>query len=352
MAEHAKHRHRAHPHPPPSGARSFWSGTITFGLVSVPVEFFPAHRSGASLRLLDRDGTPLARRYFCPKHRADVHPEHIVRGYELENGEYVLLRDEELEAIEPQKTREIDLRQFVQLSDISPAYYRRAYYLAPAGDTNKAYRLLAAAMQRSQRAGIATFVMHAKEYLVAILAERGILAAITLRFHDELRTPEDVGLPETSRAAARDTAAFRRAIERMWSERLSESDLEARTAGDLRALAEKKWRRGEDVVEAPAAAVAEEPVEDDADDEAVTAGPVDLLEAIRQSLKGGGRDAKASRRPAARRHRKHPNVGDERTDERTKEELYREAQRLGVSGRSEMSKGQLVRAIEKRTRRK
>jgi DNA end-binding protein Ku len=322
--------------------RSFWSGTISFGLVSVPVEFFPATRRGSSLRMLAKDGAPLARRYFCPKHKADVHPEHILRGYELDSGEYVVVRDEELESLEPKKTREIDLREFVALAEVSPAMFERGYYLAPAGDTNKAYRLLAAAMENAGKAGIASFVMREKEYLVAIVAENGILSAMTLRFHDELRTPKDIGLPKAAKPSKTETAAFRKVIRSLRADELEESDLAESMTVDLRALAERKLRRGEDVVESPI----EEPVAsngDEIDDD--EAGQIDLLQAIRRSLKRGAGQRREQGEERARRQQK-----DESLDEMTKDQLYHEAQELDIDGRSEMSKVQLMRAIEKRKR--
>jgi DNA end-binding protein Ku len=171
------------------GARAFWSGTISFGLVSIPVNLFPANRSRSTgLRLLDKDGTPLRRRFFCPKDERDVHPEHVLRGYELENGEYVVVTDEELESLEPRKTRDIDLTRFVNKDDVPATLFERGYYLTPAGDSTKAYRLLAEVMEETGRVGIATFVMRGKEYLVAILAEDGIMRAETLRFQNEVRT--------------------------------------------------------------------------------------------------------------------------------------------------------------------
>src|SRR6056297_2196044 len=155
------------------GVRSFWSGTISFALVNVPVELFPANRrTGVSFRMLGPDGTPLQRRYYCPEHQTDVHPEHIMRGFPVDEEQYVIVRDEELEAIEPKKSREIDLRRFVGISEISPLFFHRTYYLTPRGDTNKAYRLLADVLERSGRAGIATFVMRDREYLIAIMAEQ------------------------------------------------------------------------------------------------------------------------------------------------------------------------------------
>ena len=177
--------------------RAFWSGLLSFGLVSIPVELFPAHRShGGALRMLDADGTPLARRYYCPADDEDVPAEHLVHGYELDNGRIVVVTDEELEALAPKKSREIDLRLFVDRDSIPALYFERSYFLAPGADSGKAYRLLCAVMERSRRAGIATFVMRDREYLIAIFAEGGLLRGETLRFHGEVRSSSDVGLPK------------------------------------------------------------------------------------------------------------------------------------------------------------
>ena len=118
-----------------------------------------------------------------------------MRGYELADGTHIIITDEELEAIEPVKTREIELREFVDRSEVAPAYMERGYYLTPDKGATKAYRLLADVMEKTRRAGIATFVMRDREYLVAIFAQNGILCAETLRFHDEIRDPETIGLP-------------------------------------------------------------------------------------------------------------------------------------------------------------
>lgn len=114
-----------------------------------------------------------------------------MRGYEVEKDRFILVDDEELVALAPEKSQEIDLKRFVELSEIDPVYFERAYFLAPDRDAVKAYRLLARTMEEAGRAGIATFVMRGKEYLVAIIAEQGFLRAETLRFHDELRIPGD-----------------------------------------------------------------------------------------------------------------------------------------------------------------
>ncbi|MGH7464778.1 MAG: Ku protein, partial [Longimicrobiales bacterium] len=226
-------------------ARSFWSGTITFGLVSIPVELFPANRSqGVSLRMVSDDGTPLARRYFCPKEERELDWEEIVRGYEIEKNEFVVVTDDELERLEPDKTRDIDLRRFVSAAGIDPIYFERAYYLTPGGNSTKAYRLLAATMEQMDRAGIATFVMRGKEYLIAILAENGIMRAETLRFADEVRSPQDVGLPEPVKPKAAAVKSIEKAIAKLVEQDLDEDELTDRAAEQLLKLVEKKERAG------------------------------------------------------------------------------------------------------------
>ena len=131
---------------------AFWSGSLSFGLVNVPVLLFPATRhSGIRLRMLSPNGTPLQRRFFCPRDGKEVAGDEIVRGYELDDGSYIVVDDRELEAIEPDKTREIDLREFVDLAEIAPAFLERGYYLTPLKEATKAYRLLADVMEKTRR---------------------------------------------------------------------------------------------------------------------------------------------------------------------------------------------------------
>src|SRR5437660_264873 len=176
--------------PEQATTRPFWSGTISFGLVSVPVDLFPATKSSRiGLRLLGPEGRPLRRRYYSSKTGRELDGNDLVRGYEIKKNKFVVVTDEELEKLAPEKSRDIDLKRFVDLSSISPLYFEHAYYLAPASESVKAYRLLAEVMEKTAQAGIATFVMHGKEYLVAIASENGILRAQTMRFSDEIRNP-------------------------------------------------------------------------------------------------------------------------------------------------------------------
>src|SRR5881397_2271715 len=149
--------------------RPFWSGTLTFGLVSVPVDLYPGNRTNrAPLRMLGPRGEPLARRYFSQKTKRDLDNDEMVRGYELDKDKYVIVTDEELERLAPEKSRDIDLRRFVQLKEIPPLYFDRSYFLAPSEGSEKAYKLLSETMQKEKLAGVATFVMRGKEYLIAI----------------------------------------------------------------------------------------------------------------------------------------------------------------------------------------
>jgi DNA end-binding protein Ku len=242
----------------PAQGGSFWSGTITFGLVSIPVDLYSAHRpKPAALRLVDRQGAALHRRYFCPKDQQPLAGEQIVRGYELEEGRFIVVGDAELAELEPKKSREIDLRCFVKVSEVDPAYFQHAYFLVPSGSVTKAYRLLAEIMERQGRAGIATFVMRDREHLVAILAEGGILRAETLRFAEELRAPEDIGLPQVSKAPAKMVSRFRAEIKRLKRREFDQELLHDRHARRLHDLVRRKLAAGEDVVEIPAEEVSE-----------------------------------------------------------------------------------------------
>ena len=255
-----------------SSARPFWSGTITFGLVSVPVDLYPAVRSGrAGLRMLGPDGVPLSRRYYSPESGKELDDDEMVRGYEIDKGKYVIVTGEELERLEPGKSRDIDLSRFVKKEEIEPIYFERAYFLAPAGGSVKAYQLLAETMEKSGRAGIAAFVMRGKEYLVAILAENGILRAETMRFADEVRSPKDLGLPRPSRISKTAVRRFEKLIQTRSAKELSRDELRDEQTERLMNLVERKMSRHKDVVEAEVA-------------ERGPARVVDLMEVLKKSL--------------------------------------------------------------------
>lgn len=234
-------------------ARPFWSGTLTFGLVSLPVEIYPGNRaSRAPLHFLGPGGEPLARRYYSPKTGRDLKAEEMVRGYEIDKDKYVVVSDEELERLAPEQSRDIDLKRFVPRDELPPLYFDRSYFLAPAEGSEKAYRLLADTMEKSDLAGMATFVMRGKEYLAAIFPENGILRAETMRFADELRSPKDVGLPEKKKLPAAAVRKFEKIIEKHLARQLSTKELKDKQTELLLKLVEKKRSRHKDVVEVEA----------------------------------------------------------------------------------------------------
>ncbi|HET9528521.1 MAG TPA: Ku protein [Pyrinomonadaceae bacterium] len=258
-----------------SGARPFWSGTLTFGLVSVPVNLFPAARSNrASLRMLGPDGQPLARKYFAEKTGKDLDADEVVRGYQVDKNKYVVVTDEELERLQPEKTRDIDLKQFVPADSIPPLYFERGYFLTPAAGSQKAYKLLAETMNKSGLAGVATFVMRGKEYLVAIFSDNGILRAETMRFADELRSPSDVGLPKKKDVPKATVSKFEKLIKNKSKKRFSPAkELADKQTDELLKLVKKKQKKRSNVVEVETEAETDHKV-------------IDLVQILKKSLAG------------------------------------------------------------------
>jgi DNA end-binding protein Ku len=173
-------------------ARSIWKGSLSFGLVNVPVGLYPATNDKTLHFHQLEDGTSDRIRYKKVNERTgkEVPAEKIVKAMDLGGEEYVIVTDEELAEAEPEKSHTIDIEGFVDLADIDPIYFRSTYYLAPQADSGtKAYQLLREAMAAAGKIGLATFVMRNKEYLVAIRPEPNVLALETMYFADEIRDP-------------------------------------------------------------------------------------------------------------------------------------------------------------------
>jgi DNA end-binding protein Ku len=273
--------------------RPQWSGTLSFGLVSIPVELYSGTRAGGvSLRLLAPDGVPLSRRFYCPEHDEPVDNDQLVRGYEHARGEYVVITDEELEGLAPDKSRDIDLRSFAPLAALDPVYFDRSFFLLPAGTSSKAYQLLTSVMEDSERAGIATFVMRDREYLVAILAQDGLLIAQTLRFPDQVRSTDALDLPSAQRLPASAVEGFTKAIRKHARDELDLQRVHNEGADALRKLAEKKARNAKNVVRAKAD-----------EDVATDAEIIDLMDVLQRSLKGkeGATTLKGTLKPSRRK---------------------------------------------------
>jgi DNA end-binding protein Ku len=172
-------------------ARSLWSGSISFGLVNIPVKLQTAARD-KSIRfhqLHQKDNARVQYKIFCPVEDREISRDEIARGYEISSGQYVLVEDQELESVEPEKTRRIDILDFVDLAEIDPLYYDRPYYLLPDERAGKSYQLLVEAMEKANKVAIAKFVMHDKEYLAAIRPLEGVLCLEIMHYADEVVLP-------------------------------------------------------------------------------------------------------------------------------------------------------------------
>lgn len=179
-------------------ARAIWKGAISFGLVSVPVGLHAAseRRAELSFRLLhDRDKAPIDYRRFCTEEDVEVPWKEIVRGYEYDKGEFVVLTDEDFRKAEGAATQTIDIHDFVPAEEIDFAYFEMPYWLEPARGGQKAYVLLREALEKSGRVGIGTFVMRRRAHLAALRPSGHALMLTTLRFADEIRPAKGLDIP-------------------------------------------------------------------------------------------------------------------------------------------------------------
>ncbi|HYC82401.1 MAG TPA: Ku protein [Solirubrobacterales bacterium] len=169
-------------------ARAIWSGSISFGLLNVPVRLYSAvaRRNIALREIRESDNARIKHRRIAEGTDEEVPYENIVKAYEITPGRYVPLTKDEMSALAPEKTRAIEVQDFVDIEEIDPMYFDSPYYLGPADGAEKAYSLLAAAMEKSGKAAIARFVFRNKEHLAAIRASGNVLTLTTMRFADEV----------------------------------------------------------------------------------------------------------------------------------------------------------------------
>jgi DNA end-binding protein Ku len=279
--------------------RSLWNGTIAFGLVRVPVKL---HSATESKRIPFRerhvaDGAAIEHRRLCVKEGREVPYGEIVKGFEVSAGSYVVLSKEEIAVADGPQAKVVDIEHFVRAREIDPMYYERAYYLSPGNLGDEPYRLLHAALKRSQRVGIGRFVFHNKAHLVAVRALEDVIALHTMRFADELVPDRELDLPESEKEPSKlelDTAQL--LIDQLDStfepERYDDTYRDA-----VMRLIERK-ARGE-AIEVPES----EPVTREGDLLAALQASLEGHGARRRRAKGGASQAVASRPPARGRSR-------------------------------------------------
>ena len=175
-------------------ARSLWSGSISFGLVNIPIRLYPAvSKKGVSFNQIDsRTGARVKMQRVSAVDGSEVPYEKIVKGYELSPDHYVLIEPAELDALEPESTRTIEIEEFIDLVDIDPVYFDTPYLVAPVKAAEKPYALLAKAMEEQGKVAIARFVMRTKQYLGALRPKDGMLVLSTMVYADELAAPDDI----------------------------------------------------------------------------------------------------------------------------------------------------------------
>jgi DNA end-binding protein Ku len=176
-------------------ARAIWSGSISFGLVSIPVRLYSAiSRKTVRFNQIDSDtGARVKQKRVSASDGEEVPYERIVKGYELPSGEFVTISEEELAALDPEAERTIGIDEFVDLADIDPIFYDNAYHLVPDAATAKPYKLLATAMEEAGKVAICHFVMRSKQYLAAVRPQEGRLLLSTMVYADEVVDPAEIG---------------------------------------------------------------------------------------------------------------------------------------------------------------
>ena len=269
-------------------ARAFASGQIAFGLVSIPVKLFSAAESSEriSFNMIHKDcGSRIQQQLFCPKDEQTIERSEVVKGYEFSKGQYVLFNEEELKALEEKSTQQIDIAEFLPSDQIDPIYFSKAYYVAPDRGGDRAYTLLAKALQRTNRWALAKYAARGKQYLVVIRPVGKGLVMQQLYYPNEIRSMDELELGD---AVVKDTE-LKMAIQ--LAEMGANDEFQPENYRDevqerVRALIQKKIEDGEEIT----GASVEEP----------RAQVIDLMEALRKSLGGGAAKAKTSKRKPAK----------------------------------------------------
>jgi DNA end-binding protein Ku len=326
----ARRAHRTRFHRPRNGnipavPRAIWSGSITFGLVNVPVRMYSAideHKLQFHW-IHERDESPIGYQKICKLEDKPVSDDEIVKAFEYEPGEYVFLTDEDFEAARTEGYKTIDITDFVPYEQIDPIYFARTYYVGPQDGAEKVYSLLVRAMEDSELAAIAKFVMRDRQNLGCLRVRDGVITLEQLHFADEIRDLEEIE-PDKARVSKEELEMAEQLI--------------GNFAGDFRpeqykdtyrdALCEiiRAKREGKEIHRAP---------------EAEEGAPPDLLEALRASIAAAGRGSDSG----SKAPRDSGTGGDDDLEGLSKAELEKRAKQANIPGRSKMSKDELIEAL-------
>jgi DNA end-binding protein Ku len=278
--------------------RTTWNGSISFGLVSIPVGLAPATASSArqsdvQFKMLHRTClTPIKQKRWCPLHDIELSPDEIVRGWEVAKGQFVPVEDAELEALENYDTsRSIEIKSFVPAGEVDPIYFDRTYYLVPAATEaqRRPYALLIEAMRESEVVGLGSFVLAGKEKLCLIRAKGHALALETLFLAEDVKNQEEIDEPVAATAVRKEELTLAQQIISGLEGEFDPSELKSDYRARLRELLEAKLEGHELAEEAPP--------------EAEQAPVVDLMEALRASVAATKGESGPAKKASPRRKR-------------------------------------------------
>ena len=274
-------------------ARAIWKGSISFGLVNIPIALYPAtRREELKFRLLRKtDLSPVNYKRVAEKDGKEVSWDQIVKGYEYEKGKYVVLRDEDFQRVDLEATQTVDIQDFVDLQEIDPMFFYKPYYLEPQKGGDKAYALLRDALKDTNKVGVAKVVIKTRQYLAGVKPEDGALVLELMHFADELADPGKLRVPKKLEVGKREMDMAKSLIGSMASKWQPEKYKDDYREALMDVIEEKVEAGGKEIAEKPRKAPKPTKV-------------IDLISVLQRSLEQTGAKKKATAK--SRRKQKHP----------------------------------------------
>jgi DNA end-binding protein Ku len=268
-------------------ARAIWKGSISFGLVNIPITLYPAtRREELKFRLLRKsDLSPVNYKRVAEKDGREVSWDQIVKGYEYEKGKYVVLKDEDFQRVDLEATQTVDIKDFVDQEEIDPMFFYKPYYLEPQKGGDKAYALLRDSLKDTNKVGVAKVVIKTRQYLAGVKPEDGVLVLELMHFADELADPEKLHLPKKMEIGKREMNMAKSLVDSMTSKWEPEKYKDDYRDALMEVIEEKVEAGGKEIEEKPRKAPKPTKV-------------IDLVSVLQKSLEqtGGKRKAKAKSR--------------------------------------------------------
>src|SRR3954468_10636202 len=275
--------------------RAIWKGSISFGLVNIPIALYPATRKeDLKFRLLRaKDLSPVNYKRVAEKDGKEVTWDEIVKGYEYEKGKFVVLKDEDFQRVDLEATQTVDIQDFVDLEEIDPMYFYKPYYLEPQKGGDKAYVLLRDSLESSKKVGIAKVVIKTRQYLAGVKPEDGVLVLELMHFGDELADSGKLHVPKKLETGKREMDMAKALIASMTSKWDPDKYHDDYREAVMKVIEEKVEHGGEEVEEKPRKAPKPTKV-------------IDLVSVLQQSLdKAGGAKKSAHTKRAAKHPHRH-----------------------------------------------